>query len=81
MAVGIGCTIGPAISTLLYRWFNYIYTMYTFSAIIFVVGMISIYALPCVDKEETAEEADEKKIEISYSDFFKRSKVIMAIIT
>ena len=59
MAIGVGSTMGPAIAALLYRWLDYTYTLYTFGAFIFIVGIASVYALPNIDSTDGDDEAEE----------------------
>ena len=46
MALGLGLTLGPLVSSAVYPFFGYSNTFYFFAAFIFVFGQLSAFFLP-----------------------------------
>ena len=46
MAGALGLTMGPVIATAIFRYLQYVKTLYAFSVLILITGLISVFALP-----------------------------------
>lgn len=46
MADGAGCILGPLIGSLVYRYFNYVNTMFFFTAYITILGLTAVFYIP-----------------------------------
>ena len=80
MALGVGLASGPAFTTLLEVWFDYIVIEYFFSGFIILTGIASAWVVPKRIDAERNEEGAEKAIDVPYSEYFKNRRVLMALI-
>ena len=82
MSMGIGLSCGPAVSTLLQNWLQYVAIEYFFAMFIFITGMISVTMVPKsidTDRKDGDGEGD-NIVDVPFGAFFKNRRVLMGLI-
>ena len=76
-AMGIGCLLGPVITSCLMEYLDYFWTLIVFAALLLIFGMIATYFIP--ERLDFIAE-DQRKIErIPYKVFLKNPRVLAVL--
>ena len=83
-AGGMGFTVGPALATILIRYFDYMGTNLIFASLILIIGLAGVFSLPARINEDHSQETDaEEEVasrDVPYSAFFKNKSSLMSLI-